>query len=191
VVGVPCRDAPLPRCHRRRAAARCRLRNPAVAAPVDRGRRPLENIEAHNTQVSSFVNFETGELVFSVPMKAFTFRKSLMQTHFNEKFVESDKYPRGTFKGRIEDIKSVNLQKDGLYGVKVNGQLTIHGVTQPVATDGMLEVKNGRVVGRAIFTVTPEQFDIEIPLLVRNNIAKTIRIQVLADYEPYLAKNPN
>lgn len=152
---------------------------------------PLENIEAHNTQVSSFINFDTGELVFSVPMKAFTFRKSLMQTHFNERYVESDKYPRSTFKGAIENIKSVNLQQDGLYGVKVKGQLTIHGVTQPVAADGMLEVKNGKVTGRSIFTVTPEQFDIKIPLLVRNNIAKTIRIQVLMVYEPYLAKNPN
>jgi polyisoprenoid-binding protein YceI len=152
---------------------------------------PLENIEAHNTQVSSFINFDTGELVFSVPMKAFTFRKSLMQTHFNERYVESHKYPRSTFKGTIENIKSVNLQQDGLYGVKVNGQLTVHGVTQPVAADGMLEVKNGKVVARSIFTVTPEQFNIEIPMLVRGNIAKTIRIQVNVTYEPYLAKNPD
>lgn len=151
---------------------------------------PLENIEAHNTQVSSFINFDTGELVFSVPMKGFTFRKSLMQTHFNENFVESDKYPRGTFKGMIADIKKVNLQQDGLYGVQVSGQLTIHGVTQSIAADGTLEVKEGRVVGRSIFTVTPEQFDIEIPRLVRANIAKTIRIQVNAAYAPYLAKNP-
>lgn len=151
---------------------------------------PLENIEAHNAQVSSFINFDTGELVFSVPMKAFTFRKSLMQTHFNENFVESDKYPRSTFKGEIADIKKVDLQKDGLYGVQVSGQLTIHGVTQPVRTDGTLEVKSGQVVGRAIFTVTPEQFDITIPRLVRSNIAKTIRIQVNAAYAPYLAKNP-
>jgi polyisoprenoid-binding protein YceI len=152
---------------------------------------PIENIEAHNTQVSSFVNFDTGELVFSVPMKAFNFRKSLMQTHFNENFVESDKYPRSTFKGAIADIKNVNLQQNGLYQVKVNGELTIHGITQPVAADGTLEVNNGKVTARSAFTVTPEQFEIAIPLLVRAHIAKTIRIQVIAAYEPYLAKNPN
>ena len=152
---------------------------------------PIENIEAHNTQVSSFVNFDTGELVFSVPMKAFNFRKSLMQTHFNENYVESDKYPRGTFKGAIENIKSVNLQQEGLYKVKVNGQLTIHGVTQPVAADGTLEVKNGKVIAKSAFTVTPEQFEIEIPLLVRAHVAKIILIKVNAAYAPYLAKNPN
>jgi polyisoprenoid-binding protein YceI len=152
---------------------------------------PIENIEAHNTQVSSFINFDNGELVFSVPMKAFSFRKSLMQTHFNENYVESDKFPRSTFKGTIDNIKSVNLQQNGLYPVKVQGQLTVHGVTQPVAADGTLEVNNGKVTARSAFTVTPEQFDIEIPLLVRAHIAKTIRIQVLATYEPYLAKTPN
>ncbi|MGV3503152.1 MAG: YceI family protein [Adhaeribacter sp.] len=150
---------------------------------------PLENIEAHNNQVSSFINFDTGELAFSVPMKAFTFRKSLMQTHFNENYVESDKYPRSTFKGKIPDIKQVNLQKDGLYAVAVTGELTIHGVTQPVNADGTLEVKNGLVVARSAFTVTPEQFNITIPRLVRANIAKTIRIQVHVAYAPYLAKN--
>jgi polyisoprenoid-binding protein YceI len=152
---------------------------------------PVENIEAHNTQVSSFVNFDTGEMAFSVPMKAFTFRKSLMQTHFNENFVESDKYPRSTFKGTIENIKSVNIQQNGLYQVQVSGQLTIHGVTQPVKADGTLEVNNGKVIGRSLFTVTPEQFEIKIPMLVRAHIAKIIRIQVHAAYEPYLAKNPN
>jgi polyisoprenoid-binding protein YceI len=152
---------------------------------------PIENIEAHNTQVSSFINFDNGELVFSVPMKAFSFRKSLMQEHFNENYVESDKYPRGTFKGAIANIKSVNLLQDGLYKVKVNGQLTIHGVTQPVAADGSLEVKNGKVTAKSEFTVTPEQFEIEIPLLVRAHVAKIILIKVDSVYEPYLAKNPN
>lgn len=151
---------------------------------------PIENIEAHNNQVSSFINFDTGEMVFSVPMKAFQFRKSLMQTHFNENYVESDKYPRSTFKGAIGDIKSINLQQDGLYGVKVTGQLTIHGVTQPVAADGTLEVKGGKVMGLSAFTLTPEQFHIEIPLLVRAHVAKVIRIQVKTIYVPYLANNP-
>ena len=69
----------------------------------------LENIEAHNKQVSSFVDFSTGELVFSVPMKAFQFRKSLMKEHFNENYIESHKYPKSTFKGSLENIKAVNL----------------------------------------------------------------------------------
>lgn len=152
---------------------------------------PLEDIEAHNKKVSSFVNFDTGEMVFSVPMRAFEFRKSLMQTHFNESFVESDKYPRSTFKGTVADIKSVNIRQDGLYRVKVSGQLTIHGVTQPITADGTFEVKGSKVIGQSSFTVTPEQFDIKIPLLVREHVAKIILIKVIASYEPYLAKTAN
>lgn len=145
----------------------------------------LENIEAHNKQVSSFIDFNTGELVFSVPMKAFQFRKALMQEHFNENYIESDKYPKGTFKGGIENASAINLQQEGLYKVKVNGQLTIHGVTKPVSADGTLEVKGGKVAARSVFNVKTEDYNIEIPLLVRGHIAETIKITVNMLYEPY------
>ncbi len=150
----------------------------------------LENIEAHNKQVSSFIDFSTGEMVFSVPMKAFQFKKALMQEHFNENYIESDKYPKGTFKGTIDNIKTINLQQDGTHKVKVNGQLTIHGITKPIAADGIMEVKAGKITGKSTFTITPEDYNIEIPLLVRNHIAKIIQINVQLLYEPYIAKTP-
>lgn len=147
----------------------------------------IENIEAHNKQVSSFLNVNTGELVFSVPMKAFEFKKSLMQEHFNENYIESDKYPKSSFKGRIDNIKTVNLQQDSIYKVKVNGLLTIHGITQPVNAEGTLEVKEGKIAAKSIFYVKPEDYAIEIPLLVRDHIAKNIQVTVNMNYEPYLA----
>jgi hypothetical protein len=149
----------------------------------------IENIEAHNKQVSSFLDVSTGELVFSVPMKAFQFRKSLMQEHFNENYVESDKYPKSTFKGSIENIKALNLQQDGIHKVKVSGQLTIHGVTKPVSSEGTLEMKGGKIGAKSVFMVTPEDYAIEIPLLVRNHIAKLIQIKVDMLYAPYTGKN--
>lgn len=149
---------------------------------------PLENIEAHNRQVATFVSFDTGELVFSVPMKAFEFRKSLMQEHFNENYVESDKYPRGTFKGTITNIKSIDTQKDGLYPAKVKGTLTIHGVARPIAANGTLEVRGSRIAAKSTFTITPEEYNIEIPLLVRQHVAKSIQINVDLQYQPYIAK---
>jgi polyisoprenoid-binding protein YceI len=147
----------------------------------------IENIEAHNKQVSSFLDVTTGEIVFAVPMKAFQFRKSLMQEHFNESFVESDKYPKSSFKGSVQNINAVNLQQDGVYKVKVNGQLTIHGVTKPIDADGTLEVKGGRIGANSIINVRPEDYDIEIPLLVRNHIAKIIQVTINLLYEPYQA----
>jgi polyisoprenoid-binding protein YceI len=147
----------------------------------------IENIEAHNKQVSSFLDVTTGEIVFSVPMKAFQFRKSLMQEHFNENYVESHKYPKSTFKGTVQNIRAVNLQQDGVYKVKVNGQLTIHGVTKPIDADGTLEVKGGRIGANSIIYVRPEDYDIRIPLLVRNHIAKIIQVTINLLYEPYQA----
>ena len=145
----------------------------------------LENIEAHNKQVSSFVDFSTGEMVFSVPMKSFQFRKSLMQEHFNENYIESHKYPKSTFKGSIENAKAVNLQQNGTYKVKVSGQLTIHGVTKPVTADGTLEVKSGKVAAKSVINVKPEDYAIEIPLLVRGHIAEIIQVTINMLYEPY------
>ena len=103
--------------------------------------------------------------------------------------MESDKYPKATFSGSYTE--EVPFDKDGTYNITVKGKLTIHGVTQPVAADGTLEVKNGKVIAKSAFTVTPEQFEIEIPLLVRAHVAKIILIKVNAAYTPYLAKTPN
>ena len=149
---------------------------------------PLENIEAHNRQVASFISFDTGELVFSVPMKGFEFRKSLMQEHFNENYLETEKYPRGTFKGSITNIKSIDPQKDGTYPAQVEGTLTIHGVARAVTANGSLEVKGGLIAAKSTFTITPEDYNIEIPLLVRQHVAKIIQINVDLQYEPYIAK---
>jgi polyisoprenoid-binding protein YceI len=150
---------------------------------------PLENIEAHTEQVTSFVDLKTGDMVFSVPMKAFQFRKSLMQEHFNENFVESDKYPKGTFKGKITNIQIVDPAKDNTYQVNVEGTLTIHGVARAVKTEGTLQVNGNRIQGRSTFSITPQEFDIEIPLLVREHIAKRIDITVDMLYEPFTAQN--
>src|SRR5690349_11240226 len=87
---------------------------------------PLENIEAHNYQASSALNTKTGDMAYSVLIKGFEFQKALMQTHFNENYMESEKYPNSTFKGKILDISKVNFNKKGTYPVNVEGDLTIH-----------------------------------------------------------------
>ncbi|AKD04146.1 YceI family protein [Pontibacter korlensis] len=145
---------------------------------------PLEDIEAHNRKVVSILDMGTGEMAFSVPMKQFQFRKSLMQTHFNENYVESDKYPKATFKGKVTNIKTVDLNKEAAYKVRVTGVLNIHGKDKAIDTVGVLEVKAGQLLGRSTFSVTPQEFDIKIPRLVRNNIARRIDITVDIVYEP-------
>jgi hypothetical protein len=145
---------------------------------------PLEDIQASNRQVASIIDFSNGEIVFSVLMKSFSFPKALMQEHFNENYVESDKYPKSTFKGKISNVQSVNVEKSGVYPVDIEGELTLHGVSKPVKTTGTLEVKDNKIYGKSQFTVAVADYNIEIPRLVRDNIAKNVDIQVDMVYEP-------
>src|SRR5689334_4180471 len=86
---------------------------------------PIEDIDATSTQVNSIYNSVNGEIAFMIPMRTFTFKKALMQEHFNEKYMESDKYPHATFKGKVNE--KVDVTKPGKYPVSATGTLTIHG----------------------------------------------------------------
>lgn len=143
----------------------------------------MENIEALNTKATSVLDAKTGQLEFAVLMKAFEFEKQLMMEHFNENYVESDKYPKSTFKGAIANIGEVNLQKDGSYPIKIKGQLTLHGVTQDITTDGILEVKGGMITGKSAFSVLVADYKITIPNVVKDNISKSVKIDIIAPYE--------
>ena len=150
---------------------------------------PMENIQATNTKVVSVWDAATGQLEFAVLMKGFEFEKALMQEHFNENYVESDKYPKAVFKGAIENSKAVSLTSDNSSTVKVTGTLTMHGVTNPVATSAIITIKNGVVSASANFMITLADYKITIPSVVAEKISKTIAITVtIAAYEPMAAK---
>lgn len=144
---------------------------------------PVENIEAHNNAATSVLDTETGRMEYEVLIKNFLFEKSLMQEHFNENYMESDKYPKSTFKGQIVNTDEVNFQKDGTYPVNVKGKLTIHGVTNPLKTDGKIFIEDGEISAEASFKVTVADYEIEIPAVVRDNIAKVVRVDVEFDYQ--------
>ncbi len=145
----------------------------------------LENIEAHNTQSTCILDTDNGEMAFSVLMKGFDFEKALMQEHFNENYVESEKYPKSTFKGKIKDFAKEKFTKDGKYDVVVEGDLTIHGVTQKVSTPGVIEVGGGNIKANATFPVAVSSYKIKIPSAVVDNIAKEVKITVDLELEPY------
>lgn len=146
---------------------------------------PIEDIKAVNEQVTSFLGIETGEVVFAVLMNSFEFEKALMQEHFNENYVESEQYPRSSFKGYIVNMKEVDFKTSGQYAVKVKGDLTMHGVTQVIETDGILDVQPGKIGARSTFNIKPEDYKIKIPAAVRNKIASEVQVNVMIDYVPY------
>ena len=135
---------------------------------------PVEDIKADNNQVASVIDISTGEIVFQVLIKSFKFEKALMEEHFNENYVESEKFPKSTFKGKITSLSDVDFSKTGSYKVTVDGELSIHGVTQNVSTPGEIEITEGGVNARSQFIIHPEDYKIEIPAIVRENIAKEI-----------------
>ncbi|MDB5134094.1 MAG: YceI family protein [Mucilaginibacter sp.] len=144
---------------------------------------PIEDIEATaNTGVSVYTP-STGELDFSVSMRAFHFEKSLMEEHFNEEYMESDKYPKATFKGKIQEHP--DLTKDGTYPVTATGDFEVHGVKQTRTINGSIKVNNGVPTITSEFMVKCADHHIEIPKIVFHNIAESIRIRVAATYAPY------
>jgi len=139
---------------------------------------PLEKIEAINRQVNVALIPATGDFVFKVLIKSFNFEKALMQEHFNENYLESDKYPEATFLGKITNIKEINFSKDGSYPAMVEGKLTIHGVTQVVKQTGTIEINKDIVSAKAKFTILLSDYKISVPNTVVNNISKSIEITV-------------
>ncbi len=139
---------------------------------------PLEKIEANNRQVNCAFDLATGDFVFKVLMKSFEFEKALMQEHFNENYVESDKFPSATFIGKVTNFKDVNPSKDGIYDVNVEGRLTMHGVSKNISEKGTFEMKQGKLIGKAKFNIAVADYKITIPGNVGNNISKTIEVTV-------------
>lgn len=142
---------------------------------------PLEDITAENKKASSIFNSETGDIAFSIPMKDFKFAKSLMQQHFNEKYVESEQFPKSTFQGKIVGF---NATATGQQQVKAQGKLTIHGVTRDIDVPGTIEVNGKQLLMKSKFMVKVADYDIAIPQLVFQNIAEEVEVTLDFTYKP-------
>ena len=145
---------------------------------------PVEKIEAVNKSGTSVLDTKTGRMDWKVLIKNFLFEKALMQEHFNENYMESTKYPNATFKGSITNLQDVNFAKDGTYKVTAKGAMTIHGVEQEITVPGTLTVGGGAVKVKADFVVKPADYKIDIPGVVRDNIAKEIAVTIDASLKP-------
>jgi hypothetical protein len=118
------------------------------------------DVNAVNNEVSSKIS-ATGDIRFSLLFKGFQFKYAEMQTHFNEEYVESEKYPRASFTGTIQNIKSIDFTKDGKYTAKVVGTLTMHGVTKPVQTTATLNISKGKIAATATMSINMSDFKID------------------------------
>lgn len=143
---------------------------------------PLENIEARNNEVTGIIDTKKAEVAFYVLIKSFKFEKALMEEHFNTTYMESDKYPKSTFTGKIKNPETVKWDTDGSYRITVEGTLTIHNVSKPLSTEATVTVKDKNVSSNAKFNVRVADFDIKIPSAVSRNIAETVEVTVDCQY---------
>lgn len=143
-----------------------------------------ESIEGVNKSSICVLDTKTGNIQFSLLMKGFEFERALMQEHFNENYVESNKFPKTEFKGVITNNAAVNYSKDGVYPVKVKGSMMIHGVTKEVTADGKLTIKGGKISATADFGVVLADYKVTIPQLVADKVATTAKISIDCLLEP-------
>lgn len=147
---------------------------------------PLETIEATNNQTLSKLSDKSGQLVFMLLIKGFTFKNALMQEHFNENYMESAKFPQAKFRGKINE--KIDYTKAGENKVTCTGDLTIHGVTKATTITGTIKVVDGKLVLDSKFSVKLKDFNIEVPKLVFQNIAEDIQVTMTSTYSPYVKK---
>jgi polyisoprenoid-binding protein YceI len=143
---------------------------------------PIEDIEAHNRLSVSILDPTAGTIQFSLLVKSFEFQQKLMQEHFNENYMESDTYPKASFSGKIDNLSQIRFDTDGSYPIQVTGDLTIHGVTHTITNSGTLNIKSGIVSVNAKFLVASRDYNIAIPDLVKEHIAKEIEVNVDVTY---------
>jgi hypothetical protein len=136
---------------------------------------PMEDIDAVNKQVGSIINSATNEVAVQMRVTNFIFPNKLMQEHFNENYLETDKYPNATFKGKIKE--SIDLKVAGTYTVTAAGTATIHGVSRPVELKGTL-VSTGKTVAlTCVFDIHLDEYKIDIPKIVFKKIAEVIKVK--------------
>lgn len=151
---------------------------------------PLEDIKAANNEVSSVLNTKTGAVQFVVLIKCFQFKKTAMQEHFNQKkYMDSDNFPKSEFKGNITDLAKIDFKKDGTYPVTVEGNLTMHGITNKIKTTGSFIVKGGKVSSTSKFNIILADYKVTVPAFQSSKVAEVVEVTVNCNYEPFQPKS--
>ncbi|MBI3509502.1 MAG: YceI family protein [Bacteroidetes bacterium] len=136
----------------------------------------LENISATDTVATMILNAATGDVVANISIKSFVFPSPLMQEHFNEDYMESDKFPKASFVGKINE--KIDYTKDAVIPITITGTLTIHGVAKPRTLPGTLTIKGGMVTIDSKFTVLLADHNITIPEALGTKVAESIAVTV-------------
>lgn len=144
---------------------------------------PLEDIAAVNKVSKPILNTITNDIQIKVPIISFKFEKPLMEEHFNENYMETEKYPYAIFKGKINE--DIDFAADGTHKVTVSGKLNVHGIEKDRTLEGTLTKKGQQITIDTKFMINLAEHNIERPSVVMQNIAENIEVKLNATLEPY------
>jgi hypothetical protein len=139
----------------------------------------IEDIKAENVKATSIFDSNKGDIALLIGNKDFQFSNKLMQTHFNEKYMESEKYPKSIFQGKVTGF---SMAAQGKQPVKAKGKFTIHGVTKEVEIPGTIENTDNKLLVRATFMVKLKDYNIVIPKILWENIAEEVQVTIDLTY---------
>ncbi|MCW5912808.1 MAG: YceI family protein [Cyclobacteriaceae bacterium] len=144
-------------------------------------RAAIEDIKAENVKAAGIYDYTTGDVAFVIPSNGFEFENATMQEHFNEKYMESDKFPKATFQGKFSSFQP---DRPETQPVQATGKLTIHGVTREVAIPGTIQATSQRLLAKATFMIKLADYNIKIPQLLWQKIAEQVEVTVEFSYKP-------
>ena len=156
----------------------------SVSFDAEGAMKDVEEIKAASKTATCVVVKSTGAMEWAVLQKSFKFKNALMEEHFNENYVESTKFPKATFKGKLDDAAAVKWDKDGSYPVTATGKMTCHGVEKEMKTKGSVVIKKGVPTLNCTFDLAIADYKITVPSVVGSKIAKDVKITVSAALAP-------
>lgn len=148
----------------------------------------LFTIEADNYKVASILDISTGDIVVTTLVRSFKFHEALVEEHFNENYMESTKFPKASFKGKIVNNASVSYTKDGTYNVDIEGDLTIHGETRHVKEKAVITVKNGKISANTTIHISLANYKIKVEESYKDRINDDIKLVITFNYAAVVAK---
>ncbi len=132
---------------------------------------------AESKEGTAILQVETSAVALLVPMKTFHFNNALLEEHFNENYLHTDKFPNATFKGKLIGFSKDQLTKDGVYNISSEGQVTLHGVTKNFKAAVKLEVKGKVATFVCFFKIKAEEYSIDIPGIVKPKLSEETPIE--------------
>jgi hypothetical protein len=138
---------------------------------------------AASKEGTAVLKVETNEVALLVPMKTFHFNNALLEEHFNENYLHTDKFPNATFKGKLIGFSKDQLAKDGVYAISSEGQVTLHGVTKDFKAPVKLEIKGKVATFYCSFKIKAEEYSIDIPGLVKPKLSEQTPIDATIKFQ--------